>query len=194
MISKLVVFAGLGTVAALSASVFAQPAVTPSAAAAAEPTRYLEGGVALGGLEELITWGVGVEGGLRLSTSPLWLHASVSGGGGGERVAHGAGTYLRANAGPEARGCVRAGLVCFIGGADLGVTHGRSDGSTDLLGPASTMVAFDHPVVVPRIALDAGNSDYPRLRLRVTLDAPFDLDDLGHGGGAALSMAMGYAW
>lgn len=144
------------------------------------PTRYVELGITAGVAYPAVFGGPAVEVGLRLDDdSPLWLHTMVVAGtvDGLEEQTTDSGLLLMLRAGLEARGCVLDGVVCFVGGVDLGYRHLRMVAEFD-------RVQVDDLALSPRVGLDVGLR-HLRLRPGAELGVGPHGIDLAMGAGVA---------
>lgn len=105
---------------------------------------------------------LGAEGGLHW-IGPVWGHAELSIGPAADDQGTGYNSQVRA--GLEARTCTRLGLVCVVGGLDLGGQHGAW-GMSPTQGMSSE--TFTGLVAIPRVLLDVGGR---ALRFKLGIEA-----------------------
>ena len=132
------------------------------------PTAYVQGDAMLGAPPVgIIAATLGVEGGYRLASGPVWAHAAVAAGNIGDDG--GSGSLVHVRGGAEAWSCWTSWL-CGAVGADLGVEHAH----VTFESMTSTMTAL---TATPRLVIDAGSG----IRARLALEPSFKLAGYAHG-------------
>ncbi len=133
-----------------------------ASAAHADPTRYLETDVMIGGATPVVGPNIlgAVSGGYLLRPN-LWGHAEVAAGPAADD--QGTGSNWQARAGLEARACTASGVACALAGLDAGVLHGQWT-RQDMPDEYERVTAA---VLVPRLGFDLGGRS---LRARVELE------------------------
>ena len=157
----------------------------PSSSVIAEPpppplTSYVQLGVTTGIAYPAAFGGAAVELGFRLDDdSPLWFHTMAAAGTveGLDEPTTESGLLFLLRGGIEARGCVLDGVVCFVGGADLGYRHMRMVAEFD-------RVHVDDLALSPRVGLDVGIR-HLRFRPGAELSVGWEGIDLAISGGFA---------
>ena len=177
----------LVAVMALTATAATAAAESYDATRTAKPSQgYLGVGGTLGA-QRAIVGGMYIDGGKRISGSPLFVHGQMTGGKSGTD-----GSYAQLRAGVEVRGCMFAGLACAFAGADTGY---QRDHMIDkgLSGSGHSEIDAHDLLLVPRAGLEAGS----KIKLRAMLEAPLymrvngsDGMDASSGGGIAGSLAV----
>jgi hypothetical protein len=126
-----------------------------------------------------------VEGGMRVATTPIWVHALI--GSGAETQLQDQGKFLEARGGIELS-CSHRTAVCGFFGIDVGgelQTRKASGGDSELSGA----------IVVPRMGLDVGGDV---LRVRASVDGRWFryqgrgdvIGGTSGGGGVSLALAL----
>jgi len=100
-----------------------------------------------------------VEGGMRVATTPIWVHGLI--GSGGETQIQDQGQFLEARGGIELS-CQHRTVVCGFFGIDVG---GQLESTIDKDG--NEKAKLDGVVAVPRMGLDLGGN---ALRIRASVD------------------------
>lgn len=177
--------------ATASASLLATPAVAGAQPSLVEPseqpretppvTAYLEPGLEVGGTRGGVYGALQLDGGHRLD-GPLWLHARLAQGGmAGIDEATMSSDFAEARLGLEARGCRLDGLLCAVGGLDVGYRHERLVAEFDA-------ERADLVTAIARLGLDLGGQ---HVRLRVSVES--GVDRAGWNG-LGLTTGVAYAW
>jgi len=182
----------------MKASLVFASLVTMTAAAHAEPVRYVQTDVMLGGSAPVV--GPNLLGSVsagHLLTPGLWAHGELAGGLAADD--QGGGSNVQAHAGVETRGCTAGRAVCAMVGLDAGVLRG-SWMSHESQGMREDVTAG---VIVPRFGIDAGGQRV-RARLGLEIDEAFagkrtssyDTSSSSPAGtvGAELSAGVAYQW
>lgn len=147
--------------------------VTMTATAAAEsydatqpvpPARGYLGVGASAGVQRTIQGGFFVDGGTRISSTPLFVRGQLVGGVSGD--AEGA-SYTQMRVGIEGRGCIAREVLCAFAGADTG--YQRDHVREDIWFSDSIKSVDAHDVIlVPRVGVEAGS----KLRARMIVELP----------------------
>ena len=181
----------------MKASLVVTSLVAMTAAAHAEPTRYVQTDVMLGGSAPVV--GPNLLGSVSagyLLTPEVWAHGELAGGPAMDD--QGGGSNVQAHAGVETRGCSAGRTVCAMVGVDAGVLRG-SWVSHDSQGMREDVTAG---VIVPRVGVDAGGRQV-RARLGLEIDEAFagthtssstDTSRATGTVGAELSAGVAYQW
>lgn len=155
---------------------------------AAPSQGYVGVGASLG-IERAIVFGMYVDGGKRLGTTPLFVHGQLTGGKSGSD-----GSFVQLRSGVEGRACGFRGLACVFAGADVGYQRDRMV-DAGLVGGEMTTVDAHDVILVPRAGFELGG----KLRLRAAAEAPIyqrlnSSDDdptwMNRGAGLALTLAV----
>jgi hypothetical protein len=173
----------LFTVLATTSIAAAEPAATPHGRARGD--KYIGIGAEAGVQRELMSGGY-VDAGMRVSDSPIFLRARITGGFNGAN-----GSYQQARVGGEGRGCVARGWVCGFLGLDVGLQHDKLDGE-GVFAPSMTYEDNYDALAVPRAGVEVGKA----VRVRASFETPLRMAlDSGYtGNGAAASLGVGYTF
>lgn len=175
--------AAAASLLALTAVVDAQPALDqPSADAAVTATAYLEPGITAGITRGALYGAVELDGGYRLSDTPLWLHGRFAQGALAEIERDTMNSdFTEARLGLEARGCLFDGIACLVGGVDFGYRH-------EMFVAAHDHETADLAVAIARLGLDLGGK---HLRVRPSIETGVQQ---GGWNGLGFTTGIAYLW
>lgn len=153
------------------------------------PDHYIASGLTFGSHAYEFE-GVLLEGGMRLSRTPLFLRAMGNGGRVERSDAPGFGSYVEARAGAELRTCSQTGMLCGSVGIDLGLhrsQYRREDLGLDRKPNDPLDETFASAMVVPRLTIDGGN----RVRVRGLVELQDHYRETERVKGVAMSLSLG---
>ena len=147
------------------------------------PTAYVSlGGVA--GIEHLSVFGIQLEAGLRLGSSPFYARGAVEGGAAAALFDN--GDYTTYRLGLEARLC---GRRCWFAGIDGAVRNAALVHHFDAGMPVTDH--YDDGLIIPRVGIDIGRG---HLHGRFAVEVPTAFDSEDTQVGIAAAAAVSYAF
>lgn len=181
-----------------SAALAALVLLTVTATAAAEsydatqPAPLAQGYLGVGasaGVQRSIQGAFFVDGGKRISSTPLFVHGQLVGGVSGD--AEGA-SYVQMRVGVEGRGCVLRQSLCAFAGADTG--YQRDHVREDLWFSDGIRSVDAHDLIlVPRVGVEAGNKIRARMIVELPMYRQLDATDSMELDARGVGMAFAFA-